>query len=183
MKNVTIVSHLKPSEWKLSWEDKVVEDTRENMKEYQQSDCFWGHFTDPTHFIICHHKAGEIKGMSLGLYFTGSIEKDEKGSRITGSFGRKRSANLFLGMGAILCILALVGSVARSDTEVMIVAAVLLVILFIIYFTKPQSGQQVIMKHLEKISFDADFHNRKRKKKRSILSEDLSAIPTDGIIK
>ena len=65
MKNVTIISHLTPEEWKMSWNDKVVEDNRQNMRASQQSDCFWGHFTSDSDFIICHHKEFEIKGMSL----------------------------------------------------------------------------------------------------------------------
>ena len=37
MENVTIVSHLTPQEWKKSWEDKVVEDTKQNMRAYHLS--------------------------------------------------------------------------------------------------------------------------------------------------
>lgn len=100
MENVTIVSHLTPQEWKKSWEDKVVEDTKQNMRAYQQQNCYWGHFKNDRDFTICHHKEFEIKGMSLGLYFNGRIEDDERGCKIVGKFGKKHSANLFLGMGA-----------------------------------------------------------------------------------
>lgn len=179
MKNVTIMSHLTPYEWKMSWQDKVVEDNNKNMRAYQQYDCFWGHFDKEKEndFIICHHKAGEVKSMSLGLYFNGHIEKDGKGSKITGTFGRKLSTNLFLGMGAILCILAIVGSLARNDTEVLIVSCILLVILFMVYFSRPQKGQQVILDHLQKISFDDKFHHIKVKKskRKQTLSEIASA--------
>ena len=56
MENVTIISHLTPREWKMSWENKVVEDSRENMRAYQQQNCFWGHFKNDRDFTICHHK-------------------------------------------------------------------------------------------------------------------------------
>ena len=177
MKNVTIKSHLTVPEWKLSFEDKVVEDTRENMRAYQQSNCFWGHFMDNNNFIICHHKDGEIKGMSLGLYFTGRVEKDEHGCTVTGSFGRKLSANIFLGFGAVLCILSMIGSLSREDTEVLIVSSILLIILFMIYFYRPKSGQKVILDELEKISFDDKFHNKRfksKKKKKRTMKEKAS---------
>lgn len=89
MENVTIVSHLTPQEWKKSWEDKVVEDTKQNMRAYQQQNCYWGHFKNDRDFTICHHKEFEIKGMSLGLYFNGRIEDDERGCKIVGKFGKK----------------------------------------------------------------------------------------------
>ena len=53
MENVTIVSHLTPQEWKKSWEDKVVEDTKQNMRAYQQQNCYWGHFKNDRDFTIC----------------------------------------------------------------------------------------------------------------------------------
>jgi hypothetical protein len=161
MENVTIISHLTPEEWKRSWRDKVVEDTKENMRAYQQETCYWGHFKGDRDFTICHHKEFEIKGMSLGMYFNGRVEKDEKGSRITGTFGKKWSANIFLAMGGVLCIIALFGALARADQEVSIVASVLLVILIICYFVKPQSGQKRILTQLETISFDDNFHHKK----------------------
>ncbi len=164
MENVTIISHLTPKEWKMSWEDKVVEDTKEKMRAYQLSNCFWGHFKNDNEFTICHHKDGEIKSMSLGLYFNGTIENDEHGCKIVGKFGKKFTANLFLGVGGALCTAALIGSIARQDIEVAIVSAVLLLILFIVYFSKPQKAQQTILKHLEKISFDSEFHNKNFKK-------------------
>lgn len=96
MENVTIISHLTPREWKMSWENKVVEDTRENMRAYQQQNCFWGHFKNDRDFTICHHKEFEIKGMSFGLYFNGTIEDDERGCKIVGKFGKKKRQICFL---------------------------------------------------------------------------------------
>jgi len=177
MKNVTIISHLTPEEWKLSWKDKVVEDTKENMKEYQSSSCFWGHFINSTDFTICHHKEFEIKGMSFGMYFNGTVEWDEQGSKITGTFGKKKTADLFLIAGIILCLLALVGATMQSDREVSIVASVLLIILLVFYLSKPKSGQERILNQLKKISFDDKFRGKaggrrkgitKKKKKRSM---------------
>ena len=177
MENVTIVSHLTPQEWKKSWEDKVVEDTKQNMRAYQQQNCYWGHFKNDRDFTICHHKEFEIKGMSLGLYFNGRIEDDERGCKIVGKFGKKHSANLFLGMGAALCIAAIIGATARQDIEVSIVATVLLAILVVVYMAKPKKGQQRILNQLEKISFDSRYHKKgshkaaakpEKKKKRTI---------------
>lgn len=185
MESVTIISHLTPEEWKMSWNDKVVEDTRENMRAYQQKACYWGHFTSDVDFTICYHKEFEIKGMSLGIYFNGHLEADEKGSRITGKFGKKLSANIFLAMGAVLCIVAMFAAMVRSDLEVSIVAAVLLIILLICYFAKPKKGQERILKHLEKISFDSTFHGRpvvrkgRKKKKRTMKEKAAINIGTE----
>ena len=164
MENVTIVSHLTPQEWKKSWEDKVVEDTKQNMRAYQQQNCYWGHFKNDRDFTICHHKEFEIKGMSLGLYFNGRIEDDERGCKIVGKFGKKHSANLFLGMGAALCIAAIIGATARQDIEVSIVATVLLAIRVVVYMAKPKKGQQRILYQLEKISFDSRYHKKGSRK-------------------
>ncbi len=40
------------------------------------------------------------------------------GCKIVGKFGKKKTANLFLGMGAALCIAAIFGAIARQDMEV-----------------------------------------------------------------
>ncbi|MCD7819643.1 MAG: hypothetical protein LUH07_11420 [Lachnospiraceae bacterium] len=188
MKNVTIISHLTPEEWKLSWKDKVVEDTKENMKEYQSSSCFWGHFSNSTDFTICHHKEFEIKGMSFGLYFNGTVEWDEKGSKITGKFGKKKTADLFLIAGIILCLLALAGATLQADREVSIVSSVLLLILIIFYLVKPKNGQERILNQLKKISFDDSFRGKaggrrkgitKKKKKRSMREKARVEIRED----
>ena len=41
----------------------------------------------------------------------------------------------------------MIGSIARQDIEVAIVSAVLLLILFVVYFSKPQKAQKTILKH------------------------------------
>ncbi len=165
MKNVTIISHLTPEEWKMSWKDKVVEDNRENMNAYRQIDCFWGHFTSDSDFTICHHKEFEIKGMSLSQYFTGHLEVDERGSRITGKFGKKLSANMLLAIGGVFCIIAFISAWVKMDIEVSVTSAVLLAIILAVYFAKPKKGQDKILKHLEKISFDSKFHHREKLRK------------------
>jgi hypothetical protein len=186
MENVTIVSHLTPQEWKRSWQDKVVEDTKENMRAYQQQSCYWGHFTNDSDFTICHHKEYEIKGMSLGLYFNGHLEADEQGCRITGKFGKKLSANMFLAMGAVLCIVAFFSALVRADHEVSIVSAVLLVIIMAVYFSKPQKGQKRIMSQLEKISFDDKFHKHGSKriekpvKKKKITMKEKAFVEVEA---
>lgn len=170
MERVTIVSHLTPKEWKMSWKDKVVEDTAENMRAYQQSSCFWGHFKGDSDFTICHHKEYEVKSMSLGLYFNGRLEEDEKGSRITGTFGKKLSVNLFLAMGAVLCLVILFSAIVRTDLEMIAVSFALFVILFLCYLIKPKRGQKQILEQLERISFDEAFHKNGRKKRRKSKS-------------
>ena len=184
MANITIISHLTPQEWKASWEDKVVEDSKESMRAYQQYECFCGHFQSPTEFELCHHKEYEVKSMSLGMYFRGNVEVDPQGSKITGTIGKKRSTNLFLCLGAILCLIAMFGSIPQGDYRVLITAAVLLGILIFVYLTKPKKEQQMLIKHLEKISFDDTFHGkaplsaRKHlKKKRSL--KDRATILSD----
>lgn len=171
MKNVTIISHLSPEEWKRSWQDKVVEDTKENMRACQQENCFWGHFSNNSDFTICHHKEFEIKGMSLGMYFNGHLEKDEKGCRITGKFGKKLSANIFLAMGLVLCLVAMFGAMVRGDQEVSLVSSVLFVIFLLVYLIKPQKGQQRILDYVEKISFDSSFHKKRRKEKAGSIQK------------
>ncbi len=172
MDKVTIISHLTPLEWKLSWNDKVVEDTRENQKQTQSQTCFWGHFSNDKDFTICHHKEFEIKGMSFGMYFNGHLEWDEQGSKITGNFGKKWSANLFLIAGVILCILVMVGAPNASENSLQIfaVAAVLLVILMVFYFSKPRRGQERILEQLKKISFDDKFSGKDHKRSKGVTS-------------
>ncbi len=162
MPKVTIISHLTPLEWKLSWNDKVIEDTRENMKEYQSSTCFWGHFSTDRDFTICHHREFEVKGMSMGLYFNGHIEADEKGSCITGKFTKKWSANLFLIAGAIICLLAMLGGILYNESQMIIVGGVLLIIVVVYYFMRPSRGQQRIIEELKKISFDDAYAGKDR---------------------
>lgn len=157
MKNITIISHLTPEEWKKSWKAKVVEDTKENMRAYQETNCFWGHFKNASDFTICYHKEYEIKSMSLRMYFNGHLEKDKQGCKITGNFGKKWSANLFLGLGAILCFAALLGSVAKGDYEILITSAVLFILLLFTYFNKPKKEQQRLLQQLEKISFETNL--------------------------
>lgn len=172
MENVTIISHLTPEEWRRSWNDKVIEDTNENMRASQQETCFWGHFSNARDFTICHHKEFEVKDVSLGIYFNGHLEPYEGGTRVTGKFSKKKTANLFIMMGTVLCLMALLGGVLRGDRQLMIVASVLLVILICVYLAKPRKGQTRILEHLKKISFDAKFHRMKgRKKKKQIGTE------------
>ena len=140
MENVTIISHLTPREWKMSWENKVVEDSRENMRAYQQQNCFWGHFKNDRDFMICHHSIFEIKGMSLDFTL---MEQSKMMSVVVRLLviRKKKTANLFLEWER-LCIAAIFGAIARQDMEVSIVAIVLLAILLIVYFAKPQKGQK-----------------------------------------
>ncbi len=161
MKNVTIISHLTPQEWRNSWDAKVVYDSKENKNATRSQNCFWGHFDNDTNFTICFHKEFEIKGMSLSQYFRGRIEEDPQGTKITGSFGKKLSANLFLGLGAVLCIMAMIGAQARHEPQVMFTALILMIVLMLFYFIQPRKGQEKILEELKRISFDDKFHHKK----------------------
>lgn len=163
METVRIISHLTPEEWKRSFQDKVVEDTDENMRAYQQTACYWGHFKDEGNFVLCHHKEYEIKSMSLELYFNGRLETEERGSCITGKFGKKRSANLFLAMGAALSLVVFVSAAFRADFEMLSVSGLLFAILLLCYLSKPKKGQKQLLEQLEKISFDEGFHKEDTK--------------------
>ena len=55
----------------------------------------------------------------------------------------------------------------NEDMEVSIVATVLLAILLIVYFAKPQKGQKRILDQLEKISFDNNYHRKVSKKAKA----------------
>ncbi len=184
MKNVTIISHLTPQEWKNSWDAKVVYDSKENKDATRSQNCFWGHFDNDRDFTICYHKEFEIKGMSLSQYFRGTIEADPQGTKITGSFGKKLSANLFLGLGAVLCIMAMIGAQANGDSNVMITALVLMVILMLFYFIRPRKGQERILEELKQISFDDKFHHKKvlanpnklKKQKRNRSMKEMAKV-------
>ena len=174
MAKITVVSHLSPEEWKASWEAKVVEDNSKAMKDHHQSDCYCGKFYNENEFMMFHHKEFESKTFSLGMYFNGRIDKDVQGSKITGSIGKKWSTNIFLGAGAALSMVAFFGSLARGDREVAITAAVLLVILLFVYFSRPKKEQELLVKHLEAISFDDSFHGKAPRSARKYLKRKRS---------
>lgn len=142
----------------------MIEDNRRNLKDYQATTCYFGHFKNDRDFVLYHHKEFEVKGISLGLYFNGRIEDDDRGCRIEGSIAKKFTANLFLGMGAALCLAALFGAAAKQDLQVTIVASVLLIIILGVYIVKPKKEQEMLMKELEKISFDDKFYKVKHRK-------------------
>lgn len=53
MESVTIISHLTPEEWKMSRNDKVVEDTREHMRESYNIVRFPHFFVTNINGILC----------------------------------------------------------------------------------------------------------------------------------
>jgi len=168
MSDVKVLSHLHVNDWIESWKDKVVEDTNENKRATQKQNCFWGHFINDSDFVLCFHKEFEVKSFSLRPNFYGHIVKDEKGCVITGHFGRKASVNVFLGIGAILCLMAVIGSVPRQDLTTLISALVLLGVLVLVYILKPKRDREIVINKLQEISFDAKFYGKGRKKKKTM---------------
>ncbi len=175
MPNVTIVSHLSPAEWKRSWNDKVVSDTKENKQATREANCYWGHMEPFNEFSLTYHKADEIKGMSLGLYFNGKIEKDPQGCRITGTFNKVRGLNPFLIMGSVLCIMAMIGSAPSGNITTTLTAGVLLIILIYVFLSRPKKQQQKLVNKLKDISFDDSFHvvKKRQKKGEALLAQQL----------
>ena len=91
MKTYEVVSHLTVKQWKKSWSQKVVEDTKKNVHDVYKNSCFLGHFENDNDFILYFHK--EFEGNSLNTFFMGHVEKCKEGCRITGRFTKKKTAN------------------------------------------------------------------------------------------
>ena len=182
MNKIKIVSHLSPEEWKRSWNDKIVDESkRENVKATRLSDCYWGHFTSNNEFVLCFHKEAEAKGLSLGIYFWGKIDPDPQGCVITGKIGRKTTQNIFLIGGSVLMLLVLYASIISSSIQMIFVSAALVAILLIIYFVKPKRSQEILLSQLKKISFDDEFHKggkkyKKTRKSKSTMKEKARAL-------
>ena len=166
MENVTIISHLTPREWKMSWENKVVEDSRENMRAYQQQNCFWGHFKNDRDFTICHHKEFEIKGMSLGLYLMEQSKMMSVVVRLLVNSERRKQQICFLEWEQ--------RSVSQQYLEQSHVRIwkYPLSRLYCLPFTdclfcKATEGTETDSGQLEKISFDNNYHRKVSKKAKA----------------
>ena len=151
MENYEILSHLTKKEWKKSWGNQVVEDTKENLRNYHSKTCFYGHFVNKDDFILYYHK--EFEGNSLNTYFHGKVEKCPEGCRVTGSFKKKRTANIFLIFAAILTGLTTMVMVYNRNFQLMAAPAALFVIVLLCYFVVPKSSRERLMDQLKAISF------------------------------
>jgi len=151
MGSVEIISHLTKKAWKKSWKEKVVEDTKFNVREYHKQNCFFGHFINEDDFILYHHK--EFEGNSMNTYFFGHVEKCEQGCKITGSFSKKKTANIFLKFGALLTLVTALVFGAQGQLQMMLAPAVLCVILILCLVVNPQSSRERLLDALKKISF------------------------------
>ncbi len=171
---VTIISHLKPADWKLSWEDKVIADNEGSMAAYQPHTGYWGHFKNDYEFVLSYHREYEIKGMSLSQYFNGRIMPDEQGSKIVGTFGKKWSANLFLMVGAVLCLGAFIMAAYQMNLSICLTAGVLFIIILAVYLFRPEQGQKQIMEGLQEISFDDAFNGKGKPKRKQRTMRDLA---------
>ena len=169
MENYEILSHLTKKEWKKSWSGKIVEDTKENLRSYHSKTCFYGHFINKDDFILYYHK--EFEGNGLNTYFHGKVEKCPEGCRVTGTFKKKRTANIFLIFAAILTALTACVMAYNGQYQMMAAPAVLCVIVLLCYFIVPKNSKDRLMDELKEISF-ADIP----KSKPGELDRDLSSL-------
>lgn len=161
-------SCLTPEEWKLSWQDKVREAGKKRparKKEVQEAKgkrraCYEGYFFGERDFRLCRRQEYEIKGMSIGLYFQGHLEETKEGCRITGRFRKKPGANLFLLLGAVLCLAAAGKSFLTADYGILALSLGLFAVLLFCFWSKPKKGCKMILRQLERISTDEAYMGR-----------------------
>ena len=152
MKTYEVVSHLTVKQWKKSWSQKVVEDTKKNVHDVYKNSCFLGHFENDNDFILYFHK--EFEGNSLNTFFMGHVEKCKEGCRITGRFTKKKTANIFLIFAAVLTFVTTLAFAVQGAFQMMATPAVLCIIVLACYFVTPQSAQDRLTELLKEISFE-----------------------------
>lgn len=154
METYEVISPLSLKQWKKAWDNTVVEDTRDNRKNYHQKTCYCGHFINEQEFMFFYHK--EFEGYGLNTYFFGKLEKHGKGCRITGHFAKKRTANIFLVFASALTAVTAVVMAASGQYQMMCAPAVLCVILLLCLFIIPQGSKDILIHVLKEISFPDD---------------------------
>lgn len=138
-------------EWKKSWGNRVVEDTKANLRSYHSKNCYFGHFINNDEFVLYYHK--EFEGNSLNTYFHGSVEKCAEGCRVTGHFSKKRTANIFLIFAAVLTGLTTLVMAYNRSFQMMAAPAVLCAIVLLCYFVTPKNSKERLQEGLKEISF------------------------------
>lgn len=146
-----VLSHLTKKEWKKSWGNRVVEDTKANLRSYHSKNCYFGHFINNDEFVLYYHK--EFEGNSLNTYFHGSVEKCDEGCRVTGHFVKKRTANIFLLFAAVLTGLTTLVMAYNGNFQMMAAPAVLCAIVLLCYFVTPKNSKERLEEGLKEISF------------------------------
>ena len=152
---IEIRSHLTKQNWKKSWSDKVVEDTRENTRQYHKTNCFYGHFENDSDFILYHHK--EFEGTMLTTFFMGHVEKTEEGCRITGHFSKRKTANIFFIFAAVLTLIVAIVMSFAGQIQMAIAPFFLCIIVIMCYFVMPSTAKDRLTNQLKKISFDDQY--------------------------
>ena len=151
METYEVLSHLTKKEWKKSWGNRVVEDTKANLRSYHSKNCYFGHFINNDEFVLYYHK--EFEGNSLNTYFHGSVEKCDEGCRVTGHFAKKRTANIFLLFAAVLTGLTTLVMAYNGNFQMMAAPAVLCAIVLLCYFVTPKNSKERLEEGLKEISF------------------------------
>ena len=160
METYEIISPLSVKQWKKAWNGAVVEDSRENRKNYHQKTCYCGHFTSDNEFILYYHK--EFENYSLNTNFFGRLEKHGRGCRLTGHFAKKRTANIFLVFASALTAVTTIVMGFSGQFKMMCAPAVLCVILLLCLFIIPKGTQDILVNVLKEISFPDDKNDNER---------------------
>lgn len=145
----------------------MQEDTGKGRWADQSQAYYEGYFYTERDFRLCRHQEYEIKGMSVGLYFQGHLEETEEGSRITGRFRKKVGANLFLFLGAALCLIALWKTWTGTEYGAAALALGLLGVLLGCFLAKPKKGCRILLQQLARISGDEAYRGAERKEQTS----------------
>lgn len=151
METYEVLSHLTKKEWKKSWGNRVVEDTKANLRSYHSKNCYYGHFINNDEFILYYHK--EFEGNSLNTYFHGCVEKCDEGCRVTGHFAKKRTANIFLLFAAFLTGLTTLVMAYNGNFQMMAAPVVLCAVVLLCYFVTPKNSKDRLEEGLKEISF------------------------------
>lgn len=144
------------------------EDTGKRRSAALNRSYYEGNFYKERDFRLCRHQPYEIKGMSVGLYFQGHLEETEEGCRITGRFRKKGSANLFLILGLVLCLIALPKAWMGGQHMVAALSLGLFGVFLYCFLVKSKKGCRMLLRQLERISEDEAYRGAGKSEKSSI---------------
>lgn len=105
------------------------------IKKYKTQSVFYGCRSGEDRFSVFYHEAGKRDTGSLGFY--GRLEKDGKGTRITGHFRKPVSAYIFGALWVLVTFLFSLIALSLDNTGACVCGAVLLLLgVFILFFDK-----------------------------------------------
>lgn len=93
MKQFEIHSSHDPETWLRLWDSRIVEFNSKNKGAYSGERCFFGTHDNHQLMVFFHQ---DYDTVYLSTRFTGSIEPDGTGSKISGTIGKMKSAIFFL---------------------------------------------------------------------------------------